>query len=103
MPICRFHAARRSARRPCFGLGAATVMLVALMIGMAEAAERARPASERGTARQSVAPGQVPSSRREPSRIRNPDEAPPTVPNRAPEVVAPPTPPPAGGAGGGGG
>jgi hypothetical protein len=49
--------------------------------------DRGRPSSERDGSRQRVSPGEAPSSRRESSRLRNPDEDPPTVPNRAPEVI----------------
>jgi hypothetical protein len=71
------------------------VVAVALVgIGVAEAQQRPRSQADsgdpdaRGTTRQTVRPGQPPSSRREPSRV-NDDEATPTVQNRAPEVIAP--------------
>lgn len=85
---------RLSSRRIIRGLG--SVFLVALLaLSAAGAQERQRGASERDSARQTVQPGQAPSSRREPSRVGNADEPAPTVQNRAPEImVRPPTPVP---------
>jgi hypothetical protein len=102
MPFCRFPAARRFGRRAAWPLAVLVMVLLALWLGVSQAAERTRNASGRDTARQTVPPGQSPSSRREPSRVRNQDEPPPTVPNRAPEVVTPPPSPPNSGQAGGG-
>jgi hypothetical protein len=92
------------------GRTARRVALVAfatlLAAGPALAQERPRSQADsrdpeaRGTTRQTVRPGQAPSSRREPSRVRE-DDATPKVQNRAPEVIAPlpqPLPAPAAGA-----
>lgn len=84
----------------------AVVAVAALVgIGVAEAQQRprsqadARDPDARGTTRQTVPTGQPPSSRREPSQVRD-DGAIPTVQNRAPEVIAPrPEAPPAPAAG----
>lgn len=66
-----------------------------LALGVAAADQGQRSTSPRDASRQTVQPGQAPSSRREPSRIRNEDEPRPTVQNRAPEVmVRPPAPTP---------
>lgn len=71
----------------------AIVTLVTLAaVGTADAQQRppsqvdSRDSEARGTTRQTTSPGQAPSSRREPSRLRE-DNATPTVQNRAPEVL----------------
>jgi len=100
MSICRVPCTRPAGGRLHDRRGLVMMVLFLLLFGAAEAAEWTRPVAERGTARQTVPPGQTPSSRREPSRVRNQDEPPPTVPNRAPEIVTPPTRPPTHGDGG---
>lgn len=81
-------------RRIAHGLGS-VLLLSLLVLSAAGAQDRQRSASERETSRPTVQPGQAPSSRREPSRVSNPDEPAPTVQNRAPELmVRPPAPVP---------
>ncbi len=75
-------------RRIARGLGS-VLLLSLLVLSAAGAQERQRSASERDAGRQTVQPGQAPSSRRQPSRVGNADEPAPTVQNRAPEVVGP--------------
>ncbi len=83
----------RGMRAAALVLPWASVVLALALVGAPVLAEdtvgrdRGRPTSERDGTRQRVSPGDAPSSRREASRLRNPDEGPPTVPNRAPEVI----------------
>jgi hypothetical protein len=85
---------RRVFKREARIAGRLAVIALATLVAVGTADAQQRPRSQadsrdpdaRGATRQTVRPGQDPSSRREPSRVRE-DDATPTVQNRAPEVL----------------